>query len=152
MDACVPRVASGDVLLPVRAWPSCLPGRGLRHGGGPAPSGDALPGLDRASSARPAGGDELEHLVATGYAGPRGRRAAAACSAWFRIARLGILMAFRAEVLLLFASSGAGTAQHQLAAWAVEDLEAEGAELRRRGVVFEEYDSPGLHRVNGIAG
>ena len=60
-------------------------------------------------------------------------------------------MAFRAEVLLLFASSGAGTAQHQLAAWAVEDLEAEVAELRGRGVVFEEYDSPGLHTVNAIA-
>ena len=60
-------------------------------------------------------------------------------------------MAFRAEVLLLFASSGAGTAQHQLAAWAVEDLEAELTELRGRGVLFEKYDSPGLHTVNGIA-
>ena len=55
------------------------------------------------------------------------------------------------RLLLLFSSSGAGTAQHQLAAWVVEDLEAEVAELRSHGVVFEEYDSPELHTVNGIA-
>jgi catechol 2,3-dioxygenase-like lactoylglutathione lyase family enzyme len=54
-------------------------------------------------------------------------------------------------LFLLFSSDGAGTAQHQLAAWVVEDLEAEVAELRRRGVEFEEYDQPGLHTVNGIA-
>src|SRR5262245_51552583 len=46
---------------------------------------------------------------------------------------------------------GAGTAQHQLAAWVVEDLEAEVAELRGRGVEFEEYDQPGLRTVDGIA-
>ena len=52
---------------------------------------------------------------------------------------------------LLFASPGAGTAQHQLAAWVVEDLAAEVAELRGRGVVFEDYDQPGLRTVDGIA-
>jgi hypothetical protein len=36
-------------------------------------------------------------------------------------------------------------------AWEVDDLEAVVAELRRRGVVFEEYDLPGLKTVNGIA-
>ena len=55
------------------------------------------------------------------------------------------------RLFLLFSSSGAGTAQHQLAAWAVEDLEAEVAELRARGVEFEEYDQPGLRTVDGIA-
>jgi hypothetical protein len=35
---------------------------------------------------------------------------------------------------------------HQLA----EDLDAEVAELRARGVVFEEYDMPGIKTVNGI--
>src|SRR5215469_6895168 len=45
---------------------------------------------------------------------------------------------------LLFSPPGAGTAQHQLAAWGVEDLNAEVAELRGRGVEFEEYDQPGL--------
>jgi len=55
------------------------------------------------------------------------------------------------RLFLLFASPGAGTARHQLAAWVVEDLAAEVAELRRRGVVFEEYDQPGLRTVDGIA-
>jgi len=55
------------------------------------------------------------------------------------------------RLFLLFSSPGAGTAQHQLAAWAVEDLEAEVAELRERGVEFEEYDQPGLRTVDGIA-
>jgi len=55
------------------------------------------------------------------------------------------------RLFLLFSSPGAGTAQHQLAAWVVEDLDAEVAELRRRGVEFEEYDQPGLRTVDGIA-
>ena len=55
------------------------------------------------------------------------------------------------RLFLLFYSSDAGTAQHQLAAWVVEDLEAEVAELRSRGVEFEEYDQPGLRTVDGIA-
>ena len=55
------------------------------------------------------------------------------------------------RLFLLFYSPGAGTAQHQLAAWAVEDLEAEVTELRDRGVEFEEYDQPGLRTVDGIA-
>ena len=55
------------------------------------------------------------------------------------------------RLFLLFSSSAAGTAQHQLAAWVVEDLAAEVAELRSRGVEFEEYDQPGLRTVDGIA-
>jgi catechol 2,3-dioxygenase-like lactoylglutathione lyase family enzyme len=55
------------------------------------------------------------------------------------------------SLFLLFTSDGAGTVQHQLAVWVVEDLEAEVAELHRRGVEFEQYDQPGLHTVNGIA-
>jgi catechol 2,3-dioxygenase-like lactoylglutathione lyase family enzyme len=55
------------------------------------------------------------------------------------------------RLFLLFSSTEAGTARHQLAAWVVEDLEVEVAELRGRGVRFEEYDHPGLRTVNGIA-
>jgi hypothetical protein len=36
-------------------------------------------------------------------------------------------------------------------AFEVEDIEAVVDELRGRGVVFEEYDLPGLTTVNGIA-
>jgi hypothetical protein len=36
-------------------------------------------------------------------------------------------------------------------AWEVDDLEETIVELRQRGVIFEEYDGPGLKTVNGIA-
>ena len=35
--------------------------------------------------------------------------------------------------------------------WEVDGIEATVKELRRRGVVFEEYDLPGLKTVDGIA-
>jgi predicted enzyme related to lactoylglutathione lyase len=51
----------------------------------------------------------------------------------------------------LYSTAFAGTAKHTVAGWQVKDLSAEMADLRRRGVVFEEYDLPGLKTVNGIA-
>jgi len=51
----------------------------------------------------------------------------------------------------LFESAGAATGGHTQMGWEVEDIEAIVAELRRRGVVFEEYDLPGLKTVEGIA-
>jgi catechol 2,3-dioxygenase-like lactoylglutathione lyase family enzyme len=36
-------------------------------------------------------------------------------------------------------------------AWEVDDIDATVAQLRARGVVFEEYDLPGLKTVDGIA-
>jgi hypothetical protein len=35
--------------------------------------------------------------------------------------------------------------------WEVEDIEATVEQLGARGVVFEEYNFPGLRTVNGIA-
>ena len=35
--------------------------------------------------------------------------------------------------------------------WEVDDIEATLAALRARGVVFEEYDAPGLKTMNGVA-
>jgi catechol 2,3-dioxygenase-like lactoylglutathione lyase family enzyme len=52
---------------------------------------------------------------------------------------------------LLFASAGAGTAQHTQAGFSVPDIDAEVNELKGRGVVFEEYDFPGLKTEDGIA-
>jgi catechol 2,3-dioxygenase-like lactoylglutathione lyase family enzyme len=52
---------------------------------------------------------------------------------------------------LLFASSGAASGAHTQLGWDVDDIEAAVAALRERGVVFEEYDMPGLKTVNGIA-
>jgi catechol 2,3-dioxygenase-like lactoylglutathione lyase family enzyme len=51
----------------------------------------------------------------------------------------------------LFQSAGAPSGAHTQMAWEVDDIEATVAELRRRGVVFEEYDLPGLETVDGIA-
>jgi catechol 2,3-dioxygenase-like lactoylglutathione lyase family enzyme len=51
----------------------------------------------------------------------------------------------------LFTSAGAPSGAHTQMAWEVEDLDATVGELRRRGVVFEEYDLPGLKTINGIA-
>jgi catechol 2,3-dioxygenase-like lactoylglutathione lyase family enzyme len=51
----------------------------------------------------------------------------------------------------LFASTGAASGTSTQMAFAVEDLEATVADLRSRGVEFEEYDAPGLTTVNGIA-
>ena len=42
--------------------------------------------------------------------------------------------------------SGAGTSKASQAFWQVQDIEKEVAELRSRGVVFEEYDRPGASR------
>jgi catechol 2,3-dioxygenase-like lactoylglutathione lyase family enzyme len=51
----------------------------------------------------------------------------------------------------LFPTPYAGTAQHTVAGWAVDNLEAEVAELKAKGVVFLEYDTPGIKTVDGIA-
>src|ERR671914_658965 len=51
----------------------------------------------------------------------------------------------------LFASAGAASGDHTQMGWEVEDIEATVEWLRARGVVFEEYDFPGLRTVGGIA-
>ena len=53
--------------------------------------------------------------------------------------------------IFLYQSVGAGTSKASQAFWQVEDLDAEVAVLRGKGVVFEEYDLPGMKTVNGIA-
>jgi hypothetical protein len=51
----------------------------------------------------------------------------------------------------LFESAGAASGDHTQMGWEVDDIESTVAVLRARGVVFEEYDLPGLQTVNGIA-
>jgi len=51
----------------------------------------------------------------------------------------------------IFQSAGAPSGAHTQMGFEVADIEATVDELRRRGVVFEEYDVPGLSTVNGIA-
>ena len=51
----------------------------------------------------------------------------------------------------LYPTRNAGTNRASQAYWQVKDVEREVAELKSRGVTFEEYDVPGMKTVNGIA-
>ena len=53
--------------------------------------------------------------------------------------------------IFLYPTKNAGTSKASQAFWQVDDVEAEVADLKSRGVVFEDYDLPGLKTVNGIA-
>ena len=52
---------------------------------------------------------------------------------------------------LIYQTENAGTAKNTQMGWETDNLEREMEELRGRGVVFEEYDFPGLKTENGIA-
>ena len=51
----------------------------------------------------------------------------------------------------LYQTPNAGTSKASQAFWQVADVEAEVAELKARGVVFEEYDMQGIKMQNSIA-
>jgi predicted enzyme related to lactoylglutathione lyase len=51
----------------------------------------------------------------------------------------------------LYPTRNAGTNKASQAFWQVKDIEREVAELKARGVTFEEYDVPGMKTVNSIA-
>jgi len=63
----------------------------------------------------------------------------------------GILYRVGDTEFALFASGGRATGDHTQMGFEVEDLEATVAELKARGVVFEEVDVPGLRTRDGIA-
>ena len=52
---------------------------------------------------------------------------------------------------LLYPSTGAGTAQNTVMGFTSEDIEQEVADLKARGVVFEEYDFPEFKTENSVA-
>jgi hypothetical protein len=71
-----------------------------------------------------------------------------------KILRLVAAITFRCggRTQLSVTKSTVGTADTQTqASWYVADLRAEVAELRSRGVQFEDYDLPGLQTYDGIA-
>src|SRR6266704_644856 len=53
--------------------------------------------------------------------------------------------------VFMYPSAGAGTSKASTAFWSVEDVAAEVRDLKARGVVFEEYDPPGIKMENSIA-
>jgi catechol 2,3-dioxygenase-like lactoylglutathione lyase family enzyme len=52
--------------------------------------------------------------------------------------------------LYLYATTFAGTAQNTIAGWTVTGIEAVMADLRSRGVTFEDYDFGELKTVDGL--
>ncbi len=63
------------------------------------------------------------------------------------------LLAYQVEhtIFTVFETPSAGTAKHTVAIWGVDDLRAEMARLRSRGVVFQEVDlGPDHPRADGI--
>lgn len=52
---------------------------------------------------------------------------------------------------LLFPSSTPSDGAHSQMTWLTSDIEADVADLKACGVVFEEYDLPGLKTIDGVA-
>jgi catechol 2,3-dioxygenase-like lactoylglutathione lyase family enzyme len=52
---------------------------------------------------------------------------------------------------VVFPSQGDANGAFTQMSWTVDHIDAEVAELKSRGVVFEEYDTPSLKTVNGVA-
>ena len=62
---------------------------------------------------------------------------------WFRFAG--------ATWLYVYATPSAGTAQNTIAGWTVRDIGSLMADLRTRGVRFEDYDFGDVKTVDGLA-
>jgi predicted enzyme related to lactoylglutathione lyase len=63
----------------------------------------------------------------------------------------GVIYECGGAEVFLYPTPNAGTSKASQAFWAVDDVEAEVAELKSRGVKFEEYDMPGVTMKNSIA-
>jgi catechol 2,3-dioxygenase-like lactoylglutathione lyase family enzyme len=63
----------------------------------------------------------------------------------------GLLYRCASGEFALFESAGASSGTHTQMGWDVDDIDATVAELKTRGVEFEEVDVPGLRTIDGIA-
>ena len=63
----------------------------------------------------------------------------------------GVVYACGGAEVFMYPTPNAGTSKASQAFWSVRDIEREVRELRERGVVFEEYDMPGMKTIGGIA-
>ena len=63
----------------------------------------------------------------------------------------GVIYECGGAIAFMYPTPNAGTSKASQAFWEVKDVEAEVAELKARGVVFEEYDRPGMQMKNSIA-
>ncbi len=62
----------------------------------------------------------------------------------------GVVYECGGAAAFLYPTPNAGTSKASQAFWQVADVEAEVADLKARGVTFEEYDMPGMPMINGI--
>jgi catechol 2,3-dioxygenase-like lactoylglutathione lyase family enzyme len=63
----------------------------------------------------------------------------------------GLLYRCASGEFALFESAGTSPGTFTQMGWDVDDVDATVAELKTRGVVFEEVDLPGLKTIDGIA-
>jgi predicted enzyme related to lactoylglutathione lyase len=63
----------------------------------------------------------------------------------------GVIYECGGTEVFLYPTRNAGTSKASQAFWQVDDVEAEVADLKVRGVKFEEYDMPGVTMKNSIA-
>ncbi len=63
----------------------------------------------------------------------------------------GVIYECGGAEVFMYPTSNAGTSRASQAYWQVDDVEKEVAELKARGVRFEEYDMPGVTMKNSIA-
>jgi predicted enzyme related to lactoylglutathione lyase len=63
----------------------------------------------------------------------------------------GVLYQFgKGTACFLYQTPNAGTSKASQAYWQVDDIEREVAELKKRGVQFEDYDMPDMKKENSI--
>jgi catechol 2,3-dioxygenase-like lactoylglutathione lyase family enzyme len=62
----------------------------------------------------------------------------------------GLLYRCASGEFALFQSAGSPSGSHTQMAWEVDDIEAAVAQLEARGVIFEQYDLPGLRTLKGL--
>ena len=63
----------------------------------------------------------------------------------------GVIYECGGAEVFMYPTKNAGTSKASQAYWQVNDVEAEVAALKARGVKFEEYDMPGMTMKNSIA-
>jgi predicted enzyme related to lactoylglutathione lyase len=62
----------------------------------------------------------------------------------------GVIYECGGASVFMYPTPNGGTSKASQAFWQVNDVESEVAELKARGVKFEEYDMPGLTMENNI--
>ena len=63
----------------------------------------------------------------------------------------GVIYECGGAEVFLYPTPNAGTSKASQAYWSVTDVEAEVADLKSRGVKFEDYNMPGIKMTNSIA-